>query len=1143
MGWETVFGIARAEARLLRRLVRYWVFLVLAGLIGFGLYLYYSGLHGFLSSLSASIGIIQPKYLISAFGFNAIAVYLIGLVFMSFDVRARDERERVVEVFDTRPFSNLELIVGRFLGILFQSYIPMLLFGLFLQGFGLLAASQNWPVGGVIETESLIGFLTIVALPACSFTIAFVFVVSLLIKNRLIAALVSLGLLVAWGWRLFTLKVDMVLAFDFVGAYLLRFPSELATGLVFPGALTQRLGFTLLAAGLLVVASLVHPRLDSSSRGNLTAAAAAFLVLGLGCIAFVYKTVTDGRQQLETWREAHTARLADPVADIQKITARSTITPGKNLATQITLEVTASDSLPSLLFTLNPAFEVTELSVNGSTASFSHENGLLDIASSLAAGGAATIELSYEGVPGLFGYVDGAIQVTERKVIEANIGLLGIEPAVFDSGYAALLPGVRWLPAAGSDARRGERPKDFFNVDLTVEVPNDWLAAGPGKRQEANSENGGTAFRFAPTAPVDAPAIVASRFASRSLELAGVELEMLLIPEHIGVLDHFTDAAEEIHGWIESRFQEAAELGLPYPYEALTIVEAPNTLRAFAGGWRGDTTLSPSAMILMRESAFPTSRFDWRYRKPEEFEDRDGGIASAQIADLERFFETDFMGGNLFQAAARQFLATQTAASGPGAEAINFVNDELALRLLTGKDALFSAHLFGPDFQPLIQQTVTGFFESQRNRPSYSFADAVRDSVVHQPQVWEAALEAPLAELAPWEDPIQAWNILVLRGTPMSRWLLDGAGREKVSLLLANLRRDFAGRTFTADDFFAAASTAGIELDQLAGDWLSSTAMPGFVVSEPKLVRLADDEAGLPQYQLALSLRNDEPVPGLARLVYTFAGEEGDNPDQEPQRSDPIRVGAGEAVEVGLVLGKPPERLWLEPYLSLNRETFAVSLPNVDEEEISEAEPFSGSRPHDWNPTGDAIVVDDLDDGFTVTEATEDSGFRLSLGGAERPLDQGIPRLVMARPMKEWSRETSPQAWGKYRHTRTLITAGSGEQEAIFTAELPSQGRWRLDLFLAAQSRRAERWQRGTFHLTVTDANGDQQKLTFDASAAEEGWNNLGELEMPVGETRVTLSDETDGGVVIADAIRWQPTRRQTDEGSTEDDAGAETDD
>ena len=44
-----------------------------------------------------------------------LRVFMMALVFLSFDIRARDERERMHEVLDTRPVDNLAMLIGRLL--------------------------------------------------------------------------------------------------------------------------------------------------------------------------------------------------------------------------------------------------------------------------------------------------------------------------------------------------------------------------------------------------------------------------------------------------------------------------------------------------------------------------------------------------------------------------------------------------------------------------------------------------------------------------------------------------------------------------------------------------------------------------------------------------------------------------------------------------------------------------------------------------------------------------------------------------------------------------------------------------------------------------------------------------------------------
>ena len=69
-----ILAIARAEIRSVRRLIRYWMFSILSVGITFLIYLFYAGLHGFVSRLSATIGAMGPRYLMSSMGFYLLLI-------------------------------------------------------------------------------------------------------------------------------------------------------------------------------------------------------------------------------------------------------------------------------------------------------------------------------------------------------------------------------------------------------------------------------------------------------------------------------------------------------------------------------------------------------------------------------------------------------------------------------------------------------------------------------------------------------------------------------------------------------------------------------------------------------------------------------------------------------------------------------------------------------------------------------------------------------------------------------------------------------------------------------------------------------------------------------------------------------------
>ncbi|MCP4664305.1 MAG: hypothetical protein GY856_53660 [bacterium] len=1133
MRLEIVLGLARAEARLIRRLVRYWVFVVLAAGLGLLVYSFIIVMHGLGSSYSASVGVLNPRYLVGGTAFYYLLAFIIGLILLAFDVRARDRRERIVEVLDSQPCTNLELLTGRFLGILVPAWLPVLGTVLLMELFGWISQALDWPVGAFVEPWSLVRFVVFMTIPTFAFVLATVFLVSLLVPNRFVTAVLILVLVGADVWLLMALGVDLNWIVDLTGVSGLPYPSDLIPQILTLGGYLQRLAVLVAACGLLVLAAAVHPRLDGGSRALRAGAGAGLVVVGFAVLGLLIAQGLGDRARFERWQAAHEERRDEPVADLEAISGLVKVDPGQALELELEVRLAAppETSLERALFTLNPGLAVERIADGeGRDLSFSHRDGLLEVTlgTPLAAAGRTTLTMTIGGRPQTaFAYLDQSVNALIQPSQNNMMVVLGIEPAIFDRHFVALLPGIRWLPVPGADVGRDDpriRTADFFSLDLTVELPEEWLAAGPGRRQAVEGAAAGKVrYRFAPPAPLPEAAIVASRFARRAAEVEGVEMEILLHPAHARNLEVFAEAGDEIREWLGERLREAAEIGLPYPYGALTLVEVPWVLRGYGGGWRMDTAMAPPAMVLVHETSFPTARFDFRFGDPEDFADREGGIAQAKREALLSFFTADFYGGNPLLGAARNFFQYQTTPRGPGAVAVGFICHDLTNRLVTGERGFFSAHVFGPEFQRLIQNTVANVAVSEgRNSVAETFFEAATD----WPEVWDQALAVALSEVDPVADPGRTLKVLALKGDAMSRWILDDLGRRQAGKLLAELRSRTAGGSFDRDDLMAAAAAAEVDLETLLGNWLDETALAGFVASPAELDRLADSADGVPRYQLAVHVRNDEAAPGLLRVAYLRGGEEGNGrPGSRVQRSEPVTVGAGEAVEIGLVLAKPPRRVWIEPYLALNRHAFRLRLPAVDEEKIVDAEPLRGSRPSDWQLASEAIVVDDLDPGFRVEGEVQRSSFRLAARDQSGGFDQGlpVPAVPFGPPGQVWQRWIFGSAWGKYRHTVAATRAGRGDRRAVFTAELPHDGRWRLELSMPSATPAPGRWRRGTYHLVVVDSSDHRQELTFDAKAAETGWNVLDELELTGGEVRVELSNKTNGSVVIADAIRWLP--------------------
>jgi ABC-type transport system involved in multi-copper enzyme maturation permease subunit len=1148
---KQVMAIARAETRITRRLARYWIFLSLAFLIALILYSYYSAIHGFLSSYSATVALVGPRYLITAIGGIYSLVFIVGAIFLAFDIRARDMRERMNEVLDSRPYTNLELVVGRFLGILIPSWVPILILAILLELLGLLLISLGSPVGEPIETSSLFGYVFLAALPALAFTLSVVFLVTLLVRNRLVAAVVLLALLGGYIWSMTYLHMANRVLFDFVGNGDVIFPSEIIPAAITMKGLFQRLTVLLATFGILGLCAAVHPRLDGGSRSKLGICGAGLISLALVIIGFGFYKNTGDIKIAETWKQAHAARADAPVPDLQSIKGEVKIIPGKALHLDLDLDLVfrapGQTPLKNALFTLNPGQEVKEaLDAFGQPMAFTHENGLLELALpySLNPGDETKIHLSIEGLPDLrFAFLESAIDPATVKDLQGTIYILGFEPAIFDPRFVALMPSIRWLPDSGPEKGRDDprtRAVDFFEVDLFVDLPKGWLVAGPGRRHEVQGGTDVARFHFAPPAPVPEVALIASRFESRSVEIEGVLLELLIHHKHMRNLEVMAEAGEKMRAWIEERLQETKESGLSYPYDGLTLVEVPASLRGYVGGWRMDTAMAPPGMFLMREMTFPTARFDAAFRKPEAFKDREGGLAQAKWDRLRNYFMNDFSGGNIFTGAARNFFVYQTAAQGQEALALNFVMETLSTLLVTETKGYFSIHLFENSAQvnqfatSLIFRSITG--QSQGT----SIADAAIDSMTSRPEVWDQALGVALTDTDPWEDPARTVDVLTLKANAVALSILDILGPEKTGQLLSSLRDAHKGESFTLNDMLEAGKTLGYDLEELLGDWLGSTTLPGFVCADAEAYRLPDSADGSPRYQLLFSVRNDEPAPGLFRFVFLFAGEGGGSntltislnsginvtSNWDNVKSQPIRLAGRSAVRFGTVMSRPPTSVLLSPYLSLNRASFPIQLPPIDQGKIGKAEAFEGFEQIPWNlPEEPFIVVDDLDPGFKIVEDEHAKGFRINAREDKSEVtDQGLPVAPPFERPQTWSRKVDQGSWGKYRHTTALVRAGKGSKKAMLTATIPNTGSWELEIHMPPKESAFTVRKWGVWNLVIEDGNGDPHEIRFDSKAATGGWNLAGNFDLPEGETSVIFSDKTDGQVVMADAIRWSPS-------------------
>lgn len=1079
-------------------------------------------------------GAYAPRFVLSVMGNSWLWLFVLAVVFLAFDARQQDVRARMAEVLDVRPISNLALLGGRLAGTVLVAWLALVVIAVLIQTGGTIsrmidegsggdASPLLWSLAVTVEPVSLVTLLTIDALPALAFTSALVVFLASVLRARMPTILIALTLIGLHVYAVASVPMFLLPTVSLVASYA-DFASDIVPTVPDASVLLQRAALVLFATALLIGTAACYPRDDGRSRLRKGMAAILLAALGSAGIAGSATVAANDIAVREQWFAAQGAAQALKYPDLRHVRGEVSIEPGSELSLDLEMRVAAParETLDRLYFSLNPALEINAVQIAGAPADATHANGILavDLPAPLVPDTELTVFLRAKGVPdGRFAYLDSAVDW--RRLSASNrLVLLGTDALVFNRHYVALPPGVVWLPTTGPNL--AHRSPDVFTMDLSVRVPETWLVAAPGRRETIAAGH----FRFRPDASVPEVGLFASRFERRAVEVEDVTLEVLTVPEHAGQLDGFSEVMEGEDGLIArvgSMLKAASERGLEYPYDGFSLVEVPSRLRSYGGGWQMGTALFPPGLALLPEYGFPT-RFARVYRDrrysfgvgptlPTEEADRKQGMLWRLFALESAADAPHYAVRNVFADGAR----------GPGAVAVDALVRILAVQTLwrlygAESKALFTAHGFAQRAAAdnLLRKFVWG-------------GGPVRIPIVpDEPHVWETAERVALTDVANLDDRGLAMDVLALRVGQTAKIIRDRYGLDEVANLLTALRGQDPGAGIVAQDLSRAGTEAGMDLDGLLGDWLNATDMPAFRASPVEAFRIGDDDDGTPRYQILVKMRNDRPVPGLVR--FTVVGQSGPSGNPAWSNSDPFPIPGESAIEIGLISPDPPEALWLRSYLSLNRADQRLAAPLLDETVLDEREPFEGARPSEWQPTMTGIVVDDLDDGFSVDATTEAMRFGRASAHEFAQTDRGMP--VYRDVLRGWwMRQALPAAWGRYRRTIARIAPGKGDSRAVFEAELPEGGRWLLQYHvpsLRVMGLGSQAWgpqdEQGTYHLEV-DAGQTKELVDFDAAAAETGWNEVDAFDLPAGTVTVSVSDNTSGATVVADAIRWDRRR------------------
>lgn len=1167
-----LWSLGIAEFRTCRRSVGAWVIVAIACAVTL-VHWQSLAIHYTYSALISPVhGLIGPRFTFPEIGSTMLLMFSIGIIFLASDIRSRDTRNRISEVLDSQPVGDIEAVIGRLVGLVMYLAISAVFLTLAIFAYGVLAEEFNFSMGTPIEPYSVLAFLVWDIVPNLVLWGSLAVLLAQVIKVRILALLMALVLL---GSAYF-LTVVIPNSDSFVLSMHSNanvYPSELAPTFVTLIDLVNRFLMVALSGGFLALSALLQARNQSSKTFTQLLFFGGFATLFAlsGATSYLIGHGRVSQSIVETWTYAHKQEQLHSNTDIHLISGSINLRPGRSISLDLalTMESVQEKDGTNWLFSLNPGYRITDLSVNGSPSDdYTFEDGLLSIPRDESKE-LPKIRIAASGKPDeRFAYLDSSLDWNDLNAISAKrLYLLGQKSYIFHQNFVALMPTISWIPASGSAYGVGNlesRPRDFFFLDVEVTVPKGWLIAGPGSRDLLNSSSNST-YRLRTRNPIPEFALVSSKFEQRSINVDGVEYELLLNQKHTGNLHTFNKSVPLLREWLSEQSSRLSDIGIRYPYARLSLVEVPSSLRIYGGGWRMDSVYSAPGIQMVRESGFPVAPFDqWYSQMRDYFGEQETRFQRHLLDQLVEYFADDLHGSDPLSGIPKNFVDYQTAPTGKGATALKYVVDQLVLRISTRNVNYFSVHTAissGSGSAPRRLIRIPNTFGT-----GIAFKRNWREEHVNRPSVWDLVEETPLDLLDFPADPKNAFHALVLKGQRVADALIDAYGEELVAQLLNQLVDQFRGESYTTEDFHQTARSVGVDVEAQIGDWLSESDLPGFFMDDLRVVRLQNDEEGRTLYQTSFILGNNESVPGVLNVSYQLRDRIG--LFWEPIPLEPVRIPGNSTVRVAFQDNSPTQLVWLEPRLAFNRDPIRLDFPEPRSDNPSDAPIDPYVTQIDWyREDKGEIEVDDLDEGFSIENLPSVSGsstvpnwLKYIAAVPEPDFDKDLPVLnrtnqiyqfdsslnplfnvVSGSQLREsrswWYRDSDPTSYGKYRRTYAGRSEGLDRTKPTFSTTLTSAGKWKLEFHMPAAIRTENSWGGlrspddlavdvpdyvlGTyiFHIVSGESHSE---VEFNAGTSLPGWNEIGTFDLSNSEVEVVLT-EVSHGLAVADAIRWTP--------------------
>lgn len=1033
-----------------------------------------------------------------------------AVIFLATGIILKNKKIDTNEVFYARPISNLDYVLGRAFAIfkLFFLLNVVVLIPIFIVNITNPLVQFN--------PMAFLAYPLLTSIPTIVFVTGISFLLVTLLKNQPISIVLLLGLS---GVELIYFHARFYNIFDYMAFRLNLLASDIIGFSNLETILLQR-GFYLVAGvAFLFATSFFLDRLPNT-RSFRPVVGVITLIIG-GVAAYLFTSLWNQQQGIETGRqdmiEVNNAWSDKANAEILSNHIQLTHV-GHRLSATSNLKIRNStpQDLATLFYTLNPALEVSSVTINQEEVPFERNLQILSVPYRLAQGQHAEVMISYQGT------IDERVAHLEvdqeRYEILHEYFIYSIDKryAFLSPDYVLLTKDVLWYPDTQigySTASPVKQRSNFIDFKLDVQVENGLVPISQGAMEPADDNT----YAFRPAYALPQLSLAIGNYEKKSITVDSIDYAIYHYPGNDYFLPYF-DQLEDTLSYLITDLATSYQhdLKLDYPFNRLQLVETPTQFRAYDKIYEGNQAYIQPEMILLPEKGGSIRDFD--FKRQFKNMDRQAREENSVMQDKEKQ-------ANVFNTAIKKVLTKQIPDDWfwEGRET-DVADYSMFPNLYTYSSGVASEDwiLLNKGIADYLNTKVPARNDFSRSANGISFAEECNQLMQNT-----SLVDLLIQDI----EFIKIQKSVTLKNEYLFSFLGQLIGEEAFKEFLVNWIRENAHTVSTYESFKEELQgTFGLDIDPIIKEVYYDSEQPSFLITDAEAYELLDGDRK--RFQIIFNAKNLGPKDGIISINFRAEGANDNFNFFNQQSAEELNDGNdylslirnGETKQFGFILNEKPESYAINTLVSKNIPSIVTIFPGKVELK-QKAVPFEGERIIEElnRETQYQVIVDNEDEGFSTFSPVEDTYLKAYLD-KRNPSDQKYFG-VWERPYSKWLATTGSSFYGEYIRSAHFTRSGKGEKTSEWTPQLNEAGFYDIYTYMIGKNQsqydgNGNEGKANTYQYIIHHGDGTDE-INFNVTNAENGWNYLGSYYFEEKGGSIVLTDKCELRSVYADAIKW----------------------